>query len=288
MRSSPSRACAGRSFRPKPPGSCTSARRVGRPASCCCSSTRRFSGRIVELPGGPTPQVIFDYLAGEIFERFEPITQRVSPANRLPAAHDRRDRGGARERATRGAPAHQSGAKRLLRSRRGFRGRPHLSDPPACCANSCAGALRRCCPRQSVANRCGEQPHFCRRPASPKMRWRCLSRPASWGEVAALILDESRGDARAGAQRNTRRLARPVAGRNRRRGSALAVLLGRGARAREPARGATALRARVRSIPKQGRSRGNAAQLPRGHRGNRLRIRRHRPARSVAAKRSTA
>ncbi len=31
----------------------------------------KFSGRIVELPGDATPQVIFDYLAGEIFDRFE-------------------------------------------------------------------------------------------------------------------------------------------------------------------------------------------------------------------------
>ncbi len=35
----------------------------------------RFSGRIVELPGGAAPQVIFDYLAGEIFDRFDPGTR---------------------------------------------------------------------------------------------------------------------------------------------------------------------------------------------------------------------
>jgi LuxR family maltose regulon positive regulatory protein len=35
----------------------------------------RFSGRIAELPGDSTPQVIFDYLAGEIFDRFEPGTR---------------------------------------------------------------------------------------------------------------------------------------------------------------------------------------------------------------------
>ncbi len=32
----------------------------------------RLSGRIADLPGDATPQVIFDYLAGEIFEHFEP------------------------------------------------------------------------------------------------------------------------------------------------------------------------------------------------------------------------
>jgi len=36
----------------------------------------KVSGRIAELPGDATPQVIFDYLAGEIFERFEPKTQQ--------------------------------------------------------------------------------------------------------------------------------------------------------------------------------------------------------------------
>ena len=35
----------------------------------------RFSGRIVDLPGGAAPQVIFDYLAGEIFDRFDPGTR---------------------------------------------------------------------------------------------------------------------------------------------------------------------------------------------------------------------
>jgi len=36
----------------------------------------KVSGRIAELPGEATPKVIFDYLAGEIFERFEPKTQQ--------------------------------------------------------------------------------------------------------------------------------------------------------------------------------------------------------------------
>ena len=36
----------------------------------------KLSGRIAELPGDATPRVIFDYLAGEIFERFEPKTQQ--------------------------------------------------------------------------------------------------------------------------------------------------------------------------------------------------------------------
>ena len=36
----------------------------------------KVSGRIAELPGDATPKVIFDYLAGEIFERFEPKTQQ--------------------------------------------------------------------------------------------------------------------------------------------------------------------------------------------------------------------
>ena len=36
----------------------------------------KVSGRIAELPGDATPKVIFDYLAGEIFDRFEPKTQQ--------------------------------------------------------------------------------------------------------------------------------------------------------------------------------------------------------------------
>lgn len=36
----------------------------------------KLSGRIAELPGDATPKVIFDYLAGEIFDRFEPGTQQ--------------------------------------------------------------------------------------------------------------------------------------------------------------------------------------------------------------------
>ena len=36
----------------------------------------KFSGRIVDLPGDATPQVIFDYLAGEIFEHFEAHTRQ--------------------------------------------------------------------------------------------------------------------------------------------------------------------------------------------------------------------
>ncbi|TAN55897.1 MAG: hypothetical protein EPN19_02015 [Betaproteobacteria bacterium] len=35
----------------------------------------KLSGRLADLPGGATPQVVFDYLAGEIFERFEPKTR---------------------------------------------------------------------------------------------------------------------------------------------------------------------------------------------------------------------
>ena len=36
----------------------------------------KVSGNIADLPGDATPKVIFDYLAGEIFERFEPRTQQ--------------------------------------------------------------------------------------------------------------------------------------------------------------------------------------------------------------------
>jgi DNA-binding SARP family transcriptional activator len=36
----------------------------------------RVSGRVAELPGDAAPQAIFDYLAGEIFESFEPRTRR--------------------------------------------------------------------------------------------------------------------------------------------------------------------------------------------------------------------
>jgi ATP/maltotriose-dependent transcriptional regulator MalT/DNA-binding SARP family transcriptional activator len=35
----------------------------------------KFSGKVVDLPTGATPQVIFDYLAGEIFDRFDPGTR---------------------------------------------------------------------------------------------------------------------------------------------------------------------------------------------------------------------
>jgi ATP/maltotriose-dependent transcriptional regulator MalT/DNA-binding SARP family transcriptional activator len=35
----------------------------------------KISGRIADLPGDATPQVVFDYLAGEIFDRFEPQVQ---------------------------------------------------------------------------------------------------------------------------------------------------------------------------------------------------------------------
>ncbi len=50
----------------------------------------KFSGRMVDLPGGATPQVIFDFLAGEIFDRFEPRTRefllRVACLPRMTAA----------------------------------------------------------------------------------------------------------------------------------------------------------------------------------------------------------
>ena len=36
----------------------------------------RFSGRIVEMPDDATPQVVFDYLAGEIFDRFDAHTRQ--------------------------------------------------------------------------------------------------------------------------------------------------------------------------------------------------------------------
>jgi LuxR family maltose regulon positive regulatory protein len=36
----------------------------------------KLSGRIAELPGDAAPRAIFDYLAGEIFNRFEPKTQQ--------------------------------------------------------------------------------------------------------------------------------------------------------------------------------------------------------------------
>jgi DNA-binding SARP family transcriptional activator len=36
----------------------------------------RVSGRIAELPGDAPPQAVFDYLAGEIFESFEPRTRK--------------------------------------------------------------------------------------------------------------------------------------------------------------------------------------------------------------------
>lgn len=36
----------------------------------------KLSGRMAEVPGDATPRVVFDYLAGEIFERFEPATRQ--------------------------------------------------------------------------------------------------------------------------------------------------------------------------------------------------------------------
>jgi LuxR family transcriptional regulator, maltose regulon positive regulatory protein len=50
----------------------------------------KFSGRIVDVPGDTTPQVIFDFLAGEIFDRFEPRTRefllRIACLPRMTAA----------------------------------------------------------------------------------------------------------------------------------------------------------------------------------------------------------
>jgi len=50
----------------------------------------KFSGRIAEVPASATPQVIFDYLAGEIFDRFEPDTRqfllRIACLPRMTAA----------------------------------------------------------------------------------------------------------------------------------------------------------------------------------------------------------
>jgi LuxR family maltose regulon positive regulatory protein len=47
----------------------------------------KFSGRIPEYPRDATPKVVFDYLAGEIFDRFEPKTRefllRVACLNRM-------------------------------------------------------------------------------------------------------------------------------------------------------------------------------------------------------------
>src|SRR6185295_10427200 len=50
----------------------------------------KLAGRIAELPDDAPPQAIFDYLAGEIFERFEPKTQafllRIACLPRMTAA----------------------------------------------------------------------------------------------------------------------------------------------------------------------------------------------------------
>lgn len=50
----------------------------------------KFSGHIAELPGGATPQVIFDYLGGEIFDRFDADTRefllRIACLGRMTAA----------------------------------------------------------------------------------------------------------------------------------------------------------------------------------------------------------
>ncbi|TMH22379.1 MAG: hypothetical protein E6H64_05710 [Betaproteobacteria bacterium] len=50
----------------------------------------KFSGRMAELPSDTTPQVIFDYLAGEIFDRFEAHTRefllRIACLPRMTAA----------------------------------------------------------------------------------------------------------------------------------------------------------------------------------------------------------
>src|SRR5262249_13590924 len=50
----------------------------------------KFSGRIAEVPVGAAPQVLFDYLAGEIFDRFESATRdfllRIACVPRMSAA----------------------------------------------------------------------------------------------------------------------------------------------------------------------------------------------------------
>ena len=64
-----------RSSPPKPPPSCTTGRRGWVAGLVLMLEHSKFSGRIVDLPSGATPQVIFDYLAGEIFDRFDPGTR---------------------------------------------------------------------------------------------------------------------------------------------------------------------------------------------------------------------
>ncbi len=80
----------------------------------------KISGRIAELPSDSTPKVIFDYLAGEIFDRFEPRTRefllRVACLPRMTAAMAAEPVGRAEGRAF----ARQSGAERLLRARHVF------------------------------------------------------------------------------------------------------------------------------------------------------------------------
>ena len=139
----------------------------------------RFSGRIVDLPGGATPQVIFDYLAGEIFDRFDPGTRefllRIACLPRMTVEGGR----GAVRRAEGGAIARQSGAERLLRARGALRGGPPL--PAASAAARVPAPPRRPGTARGRQRRRGSsaRPCCCATPARPRTPSRCWSKPAT-------------------------------------------------------------------------------------------------------------
>jgi LuxR family transcriptional regulator, maltose regulon positive regulatory protein len=150
----------------------------------------RFSGGIVELPGGSTPQVIFDYLAGEIFERFEPLMRefllRIACLRRMTAA-------------TAAALANEPRAERLLinlaqndyfvRDAASEAGRIYQLHPllREFLRRRAAQVLPEAIGRESLRRAAA----LLQEAGQPEDAVALLVEAASWGEVAALILEES-------------------------------------------------------------------------------------------------
>jgi ATP/maltotriose-dependent transcriptional regulator MalT/DNA-binding SARP family transcriptional activator len=159
----------------------------------------RFSGGIVELPGGSTPQVIFDYLAGEIFERFEPLMRefllRIACLRRMTAA-------------TAAALANEPRAERLLinlaqndyfvRDAASEAGRIYQLHPllREFLRRRAAQVLPEAIGRESLRRAAA----LLQEAGQPEDAVALLVEAASWGEVAALILEE--GDAMLAQGRN--------------------------------------------------------------------------------------
>ena len=211
---------------------------------------------------GRTPQVIFDYLAGEIFDRFEARHARVPAADRLPAADDR-----ARWRQ---ALAGEPKAEQLLSISRSttISCATHRPTPAAstssirCCASSCASALRRLA---------GSDEHAWLQRAA-----RLLHDADQTEDAVALLVEAGAGRrSRAIVRRGERqRFSRRAAATRWPHGStccrprsstrARALLrFGRCTRAREPARGPADFRARARGVSRTTR-RGRHARSCRG------------------------